>query len=96
MADMMKGFVEKELEYLIKEKYPHMQHPAAMRARVIYVSKSSRDTICTIRIIDKNNEIDERFPEVPYVETKIDIQVNDLVVILMMYGACDPYIVGRC
>ena len=34
MSDMMKMFVEQELQNQIKENYPHMQYPPGLYAKV--------------------------------------------------------------
>ena len=65
MSDMMKMFVEQELQNQIK-------------------------------ILDKNKQPDIRFPEVPKVKTDIPVRKNEIVAIVLMYGECKPYIIGRC
>lgn len=50
----------------------------------------------TLKILDKNKQPDSRFPEVPGVKTDILILKNDIVAVVLMYGECSPYIIGRC
>lgn len=50
----------------------------------------------TLKILDKNKQTDTRFPEVPMVSTKVPVESGDTVVVILLYGECDPYIVGRC
>ena len=50
----------------------------------------------TLKILDKNKQPDSRFPEVPGVKTDIIILKNDIVAVVLMYGECSPYIIGRC
>ena len=80
MSNMMQKFVEQELENQIKQNYPHMQYPPGLYARVVSVKKKG----------------DSRFPEVPGVKTDILILKNDIVAVVLMYGECSPYIIGRC
>ena len=40
--------------------------------------------------------VDSRFPEVPKVKTDIPVLKNEIVAIVLMYGDCNPYIIGRC
>lgn len=47
-------------------------------------------------MLDKNKQPDSRFPEVPGVKTDIIILKNDIVAVVLMYGECSPYIIGRC
>ena len=91
MADMLKGFVTQTIKNEIKENYPHLQYPSCVRARV---TVSATDT-CTLKIIDKNGEIDQRFPEIPFVKTELELNTGDVVVVVMLYGECIPYIIGR-
>ena len=30
------------------------------------------------------------------VSTKVPVESGDIVVVMLLYGECDPYIVGRC
>ena len=92
MSDMMKQFVGQELEQQIKGNYPHLQYPPFMYAKVVYVQG---DTV-TLKILGKNKQPDSRFPEVPKVKTRIDIEKGDVVAIALLYGELDPYILGRC
>ena len=41
MSDMMKMFVEQELQNQIKENYPHMQYPPGLYAKVVSVRTES-------------------------------------------------------
>mgnify|MGYP003211591567 CR=1 FL=1 len=80
MSDMMKMFVEQELQNQIKENYPHMQYPPSLYAKVVSVRQNGELYEATIKILDKNKQPDIRFP----------------VAIVLMYGECKPYIIGRC
>ena len=40
MSDMMKMFVEQELQNQIKENYPHMQYPPSLYAKVVSVRQN--------------------------------------------------------
>ena len=90
MSDMMKIFVEQELQNQIKENYPHMQYPPGLYAKVVAVKQDGELYEATLKILDKNKQPDSSFPEVPKVKTDIP------VLIVLMYGECKPYIIGRC
>ncbi len=96
MSDMMKKFVEQELQAQIKENYPHLQYPSGLYAKVVDVKQSSNLYEVTLKILDKNNQPDSRFPEVPKVKTDIPVLKDEIVAIVLMYGECRPYIIGRC
>lgn len=96
MSDMMKMFVEQELQNQIKENYPHMQYPPGLYAKVVSVRQNGELYEATLKILDKNKQPDIRFPEVPKVKTDIPVLKNEIVAIVLMYGECKPYIIGRC
>lgn len=96
MSDMMKMFVGQELSSQIKEKYPHMQYPPGLYARVVAVKPKGELYEATIKILDKNRTPDSRFPEVPKVMTDIPVLKDETVAVVLMYGECRPYIIGRC
>lgn len=95
MSDMLKGFVEKELEEQVQKKYPHIRYPAGLYAKVVQASDSGNGiNICTIRILDENLSVDERFPEIPQVKTEIRIAKYDIIVVLLLYGS-RVWVLGR-
>ena len=97
MSDMLKQFVKEELRKQIKQNYPHMQYPPALYARVVTVKEKSEGLyLTTLKILDKNKQSDNRFPEVPNVLTDILVTKGEIVAVVLMYGECSPYIIGRC
>ncbi len=96
MANMMQEFVKQELDAQIKENYPHMRYPPCMYAKVVDVRESSGTYTCTLKMLDKNRQADTRFPEIPMVSTRTALKKGDDVVVLLLYGECAPYILGRC
>ena len=93
---MLQVFVRQELDNQIKRNYPHMQYPPCIYARVVSVKESFGKYVCTLKILDKNKRPDNRFPEIPMVSTHITVNKDDIVVVLLLYGECNPYIIGRC
>lgn len=92
MADLLKMYLDRELPKRVQEQYPHLQYPGCVYALVTGV----RNQVCTIKILDKNRVQDKRFPEIPGVRTELELTAGDIVVVLLLYGECRPYIVGRC
>lgn len=95
MADMLKLFVEQELENLIKTKYTHIRYPFAVYAEVTQVAQEGEAYVCSVKILNKNKQYDKKFPEIPKVRTKLEVKKGDIVVTVLLYGECDPYIIGR-
>lgn len=96
MSNMMQMFVEQELGKQIKENYPHMQYPPCMYARVVGMKEVSGQYECTLKILDKNRQPDSRFPEIPKAVTDVTVTEGEIVVVVLLYGECCPYIMGRC
>lgn len=96
MSNMMKMFVGQELESQLKKKYPYMQYPPCMYAKVVGVRDVSGKLECTLRMLDKNRQPDRQFPEVPRVATDIPVAKGETVAVVLLYGECCPYIIGRC
>ena len=95
MADMLESFVQKVMDKRIKNKYPHIQHPSAVYAKVSQVKKKNDIYICTLRILDKNMNTDNDFPEIPQVKTEIEVKKDDTVVVVLLYAGTRAFIVGR-
>lgn len=89
---MLKEFIELEVKRLIIEKYAYLRRPSAVYAQVTQIQKGS----VNLRILDKNKAVDETYPEIPLVKTSLALSKGDVVAVLLMYGECIPYIVGRC
>ena len=95
MSDMLQIFVKKEIEKQIQEKYPHVKYPSGMYARVVQIKEDDGKKICTLKILDKAMNIDNDFPEIPGVETDVELKQNDVAVILLLYGGSGVFVLGR-
>lgn len=93
MSDMLETFVRKEITNEIKTNYPHIQYPAGMYARIV---QAGEKYMYTLKILDKTLNVDNDFPEIPNVRSSIQIQKDDIVVVLLLYGGSDVFILGRC
>lgn len=96
MGDLLKKFVEEEFQRQIQENYPYLRHPPCVYAEVIKVKDNQGIYTAVLKILDKNKNKDSRFSEIPNVTTEIPIKAGDVVVSVLMYGECDPFIIGRC
>ena len=90
MSDMLETFVRKGIENEIKTKYPHIQHPAGMYAKVVQVKTDNEKYVYTLKILDKT------FPEIPNVKSSIKARKEDIVAVLLLYGGSDVFVLGRC
>ena len=91
LPDMIKSVVKK----LIAVELPHLRRPAVMRARVISSYPQGYWRVYSLKIIDKNGEVDARFPEIPQVYSKVSVELGRNVAIGMPYGELDPVILAE-
>lgn len=96
MSDMMECFVKKIMDSQIKRKYPHLQYPSGMYARVVRAERSGDVYKYTLKILDKNLRINDEFSEIPNVKSEINLHKGDVAVVLLMYGGHGFHILGRC
>lgn len=94
MSDMLRTFVKKEMEKQVREKYPHMQHPSGMYAKVVGSKEINGRHQCTLKILDKDMNADNDFPAIPNVKTEIELKQGDVAVILLLYGST-VFVLGR-
>lgn len=95
MSDMLRMFVNQALDQQLHEKYPHMQNPAGVYARIVRAQQVNETYMYTIRILDEALNADENFPEVPCVRSDIEMKPGDVAVVLLLYGGRDVYVIGR-
>lgn len=95
MSDMLQVFVKKEMEKQIRNNYPHMKQPAGLYAKVVQAKEENGVSVCTLRILDQMFQENNDFPEIPNVKTSIQVSVNDIMVVLLLYGGSSVFILGR-
>ena len=98
MGDMMKVFVDREIDGQIREKYPHLRHPAGVCARIVAIGANSKQPGSyeyTIRILDEGMNVDAQYPEIPGVVSALTLKKDEVVVVLFLYGGTAVYILGR-
>lgn len=95
MSDMLKTFVDMALDERIREKYPHLRHPACVYAKIVKVYQADGIYEYTIRIMDAAMETDDDFPEIPGVRSAIRMAEGDTAVVMLLYGGINVYVVGR-
>ena len=93
MSDMLRTFVKKEMEKQVQERYPHVQHPSGMYAKVVSSKEINGRYLCTLKILDKGMNADNDFPAVP-IKTEIELKQGDIAVILLLYGSI-VFVLGR-
>ena len=95
MADMLRSFVRGEVQRQIREKYPYIQHPSGMCAKIVQVKANDGKYTYTLRMLDEFMNIDDNLPEIPDVNTELELKKGDTVAVLLLYGGNMPFILGR-
>lgn len=95
MSDMLHSFVKKEIKKQIQEEYPYLQHPSGMYAEVVQAGENRGKFSYTIRLLDEAMNRDNDFPEIPNVETDLELKKGDIVAVLFLYGGSAVFILGR-
>lgn len=95
MSDMLQLFVRKEMERQIRETYPHMKYSPGLYAKAVQVKEENGIRICTFKVLDQMLQENNDFPEIPNVKTSINLSVNDIAVILLLYGGNSVFVLGR-
>jgi|GEM_PF-6314424 len=89
---MLKDMIKNTLKEIFKTDYNYLEYPFAMKAKIT----SKNDNSYTIKILKNTDEYDDKFPEIPNVsKNESEYNIGDKVVILLLYGQLDVYIVGR-
>lgn len=92
---MLEEMIEIKLNNTIKTKYPHLRLPIAVYARVTKVKEFTEYYEYNLKILDENKEIDVNFPEVPGIKAREKYESGNTVVVVLLYGQLNVFIVGR-
>lgn len=92
---MLEEFVTTALRKLMKTKYPHLELPAAIYAKVTKQIELGENFEYHLKILDENKQIDNNFPEFPRIVSKERYEVGTIVTVVMLYGKMNPYIIGE-
>lgn len=96
MAGMLQDIVKSELENLIVERYHHLKSPLAVLARVTNSEGDGNGNYTvSLKILDKNKNDNNDYPEIPFVKTNMKFTEADIAVVILLYGEADPYVLGR-
>ncbi len=80
---------------MIGEQYPHIQYPAAHYAQVISKQQIGTSYIYSLRLLSSALQVDNSVPVIPNVKSKLSVDIDDIVVVVLPYGQLAPFIVGE-
>lgn len=79
---------------VLDESYPHLLRPAVMYAKVTAAQNAGGYYVYSLKILDKNGEVDDGFKEIPGVKSKIQADSGATVAVALPYGELNPFILG--
>lgn len=92
----MKEFVENVFKEMIRTKYTHLELPQTMYAKITKGSESSAVVhTYNLKLLDENMGINEEFSEIPNVKSKDYYEVGSIVVVTLLYGKLNVFILGE-
>lgn len=90
---MLKEVIVKQIREFLQIEMPHTLLPQAVYARV---TKGGNDKV-SLRILDKSNQDDENYSELPDIKTEVPYEKDDIVLLSFIYGELEkPVIVRKC
>ena len=79
----------------IASGYPHLQYPAIMTAKVTKAAPMTGYGLYNLKVLDADGEINADYPELPDVHSQLGLETGDVVVIALIRGQLQPYIIGE-
>jgi hypothetical protein len=92
---MVEEMVKSVLLKTLTTDFPFLQLPDFMKARVTRATEIGEWYEYNLKILDKTGVIDERFPEIPGVLSKVYVEAGKTVAVGLLYGELNPYIIGE-
>lgn len=92
---MLEQMIKTVLEKTIKQDFPQMLLPMCVKAIITKAEAAGDSYTYNLKILEPNGEIDSGYCEVPGVYSPLNIPCGAQVVIILLYGQLDVYIVGR-
>lgn len=94
---MLNEYTKSAVKKLIDEEYPHLKHPAAVKARVTAMSKVS-DKVWQYNVkLLRSDLSDGGFPEIPNIKSHVEVEAGEggIVAVALLYGMFDPVIIDE-
>lgn len=90
MVNAWEERIRRVIKKVIRTEYPYISKPSAVCCRVTNV----REQGYSIVLLDENKNRDVTYPEIPNVQSQIELKKGDTVAVIFL-GGQDAYIVGR-
>lgn len=92
---MLEQYVHTVVDKKIQQQYPHIEMPSAVCALITKAQPTRERYMYSVKILDANRIVDERFPEIPGVMSELALDQGDIVAVLLLYGQLDVCIVRK-
>lgn len=80
---------------MIPEQYPHLQYPPVLIAQITKFTPMTHYNLYNLKVLDADGGIDESYPELPDVHSRLGLKVGAHAVIVLIRGRLQPYIIGE-
>lgn len=80
---------------IIGEQYAHIQYPAACYAQVVSKQQAGTAYVYSLRLLSPALQVDNSVPVIPNVKSKLSVDIDDTVAVVLPYGQLAPFIVGE-
>lgn len=74
---------------------PHLQYPSILAAKVTRRTTMPGYTLYNLKVLDADGLINVAYPELPDVRSRLGVEVGATVVIGLVGGLLQPYIIGE-
>lgn len=90
-SEMLKKAIFNNTKKFIFENFPHIFIPPCLLAKVTKIEGSK----VNLKILDTNKNDDDNYPELANIETDIQVNINDIVVLNFINGELEYPIIMR-
>ena len=92
---MLEQAIKTTVKRMLARDFPHLELPAALNAVVTKAQFIGDYYEYNLNILDKDGQVDDRFPEVPGVKSRLFVEVGRTVTVLLPYGELNPVIISE-
>ncbi len=87
--------VSNVVQQILSGQYPHIKYPAAYYAQVVSRQQVGTAYVYSLRLLSSALQVDNSVPVIPNVKSKLSVDVDDTVAVVLPYGQLAPFIVGE-
>ena len=90
LAEMMRIIAREQME-----GHSHLQYPSILTAKVTRATLQPECNLYNLKVLDADGALDADYPELPEIRSRLGLEVGTVVVIALIRGLLQPYIIGE-